>query len=135
MKKSILLFTTLLISGLLFSCKSIKEIPMDKSAVQIIQMGQNAVSMNSFSNAEFCFNEVLKRFGTDPYYFVQAKYELGHIFEKQNKFKEAKAAFEEIINLETLQPRTVEPKYIKLATMGLERIAEEQNKHNKKNKN
>lgn len=126
MKKIFLLLTTLLISGVLFSCATIKEIPEDKTAAQIIQMGQNAAAVDSFNNAEFCYNTAIERFGTDTSIFVQAKYELGHIYTKQKKYEKATEAFNAILDLDELAPRTVPPKYIKLCNMGLERIAAEQ---------
>ena len=126
MRKIFLLLTTLLISGVLFSCKTIKEIPEEKTAAQIIQMGQNAAAMNSFADAEFCYEEVLKRFPNDPNVFVQAKYELGHIYTKQKKYEKAKTAFNSILTLNEQNRNVVPPKYVKLCNMGLERIAAEQ---------
>ena len=126
MKKIFLLLTTLLISGLFFSCKTIKEIPSEKTAAQIIQMGQNAASVDSFSDAEFCYKTALERFPDDISIFVQAQYELGHIYTKQKKYEKASDAFYSILDLSKKNPRAVPPKYIKLCNMGLERIAEEQ---------
>lgn len=125
MKKTFLLLTTLIFSLSLFSCMTIKEIPDDKTAVQILQMGQNAASSGAYSNAEFCFNTVIERFGEDPYTLVQAKYELGHIFSKQKKYDKAKILFNEILQLYNARPDVIPPKYKKLATMGLEKIEEE----------
>lgn len=130
MKKIFLLLSTLLatflVSGTLFSCKTIKEIPDEKTAAQIIQMGQNAAQMNSFTDAEFCYKTALERFPDDISVFVQAKYELGHIYTKQKKYEKATDAFNAILELNDADPRAVPPKYIKLCNMGLERIAAEQ---------
>lgn len=127
MKKIFLLLSTLLatflVSGVLFSCKTIKEIPEEKTAAQIIQMGQNAAAINSFTDAEFCYKEALKKFPEDMNIFVQANYELGHIYTKQKKYEKAEKAFNSILNLADENPYTVPPKYIKLCKMGLERIA------------
>lgn len=125
MKKIFLILTTLTLSLSLFSCMTIKEIPADKTAAQILQLGQNAASTRSFKNAEFCFNTVLDRFGSDPLTFVQATYELGHIYTKQKKYEKATKAFNDILAVSDATMGAIPPKYKKLATIGLERIAEE----------
>lgn len=134
MKKILTILTTLIISLSLFSCMSIKEIPADKTAAQIIQLGQNASMSGSFSGAEFCYNTALDRFGDDPSIFVQATYELGHMFAKQKKYEKAKNAFNQIIALEDAQPGIVLPKYLKLCEMGLESITNATTPKTKKNK-
>lgn len=128
MKKTFLIISTLILSISLFSCMTIKEIPQEKSAIQILQMGQNAASSGSYPNAEYCFNTVIDRFGTDPYILVQAKYELGHIYSKQKKYDKARVHFLEILELYGARPDVIPPKYKKLAEMGLEKIEEETKK-------
>ena len=125
MKKTFTILTTLILSLALVSCMTIKEIPEDKSAIQILQMGQNATAAGSYSSAEFCFNTVIERYGKDPYTLVQAKYELGHIFAKQKKYDKAIVEFNEILTLYQTNLGAIPPKYKKLAEMGLEKIEEE----------
>lgn len=128
MKKTFTILTTLILSLSLFSlasCMTIKEIPEDKSAIQILQMGQNAASAGSYPSAELCFNTVIERFGSDPYTLVQAKYELGHIYNKQKKYDKASKEFNEVLILYQEYLGAIPPKYKKLAEMGLEKIAEE----------
>ena len=125
MKKTFTILTTLILSLALVSCMTIKEIPEDKSAIQILQMGQNAANANSYSSAELCYNTVIERFGDDPYILVQAKYELGHIYAKQKKYDKAKIQFNEILMLYETNLGKIPPKFKKLSEMGLAKIEEE----------
>lgn len=122
MKKIFTILTTLILSITLFSCMTIKEIPEDKSAVQILQMGQNATTSGNYQNAELCFNTVLERYGSNPVYFTQATYELGHMYKKQNKFDKAKVCFYDILTLAEKTPGLVQPKYVKLCKLELNDI-------------
>lgn len=134
MKKSFTILTTLFISLFLFSCTTIKEVPADKSANQILQMGQNAYSSGSYSSAELCYKTTIDRFGSDPYILIQAKYELAHLYSTQKKYDKAKVIFNEILADYAANPTVIPPKYKKLSEMGLIQIAEETAPKTKKNK-
>ena len=54
MKKILSAAFALLTLTLLISCASVKEIPEDKTAAQIIQMGQNSVSVSDYQSALLC---------------------------------------------------------------------------------
>ena len=122
MKKIFLILTTLILTTSLFSCKTLDEVPFGKSAAQILQMGQNAASYGNFKEAELCYNTVLDRFSDDTDFLVQATFELGHIYTKQKKYTQAKAAFHDILKMEEAMPGSVLPKYIKLCNIDLEKI-------------
>lgn len=122
MKKLLITLSTLILSFSLFSCMTIKDIPLDKSATQIIQMGQNAASSGSFSNAEYIYKTVIERFGDDPLTFVMATYELGHIYNKQEKYDLAEKAFNQVLDLYALQGSSLPQDYRKLCEIGLSKI-------------
>ena len=111
-----------MISFSLFSCKTLKEIPTEKTAAQIIQMGQNEAAAEAYKNAEFCYNTAIDRYGTNMNIFVEAKYELAHIYSKQKKYDMAEEAFNEIIDLYDKHSDILPPKFKKLSLLGLEKI-------------
>ena len=124
MKKTFAILTTLLISLTLFSCNTVKEIPMDKTPAQIFQYGQSAAAAGSYSSAEFCFKTALERFGTEPAIFVEAKYELGHIYAKQKKYDLAEECFNQVLNAYEANPYVLDPAFKKLCQIGLDSINE-----------
>ena len=93
MKKLMLLAALFTVASLFISCRTLKEIPEDKSSAQIIQMGQNYVAIADYKSAEFCYETVIDRYGTDPRIYVEAKYELGRIYLAQKKYDKAYATF------------------------------------------
>ena len=99
MKKFIILTALFAASMLLFSCKTLKEIPEDKTSAQIIQMGQNYVGNSDYKSAEFCYNTVVDRYGSDPAIYVEAKYELGRVYLAQHKYEKAYNIFSELLEL------------------------------------
>ena len=84
MKKTLFLISFLIIS--LFSCKTIEQIPQDKTAAQIIQMGQNYLSSGNYTSAEYCYQTALERYSDNPDILVEVKYELGNVYLKQKKY-------------------------------------------------
>ena len=99
MKKIIILAALFAISFSFFSCKTLKEIPEDKTSAQIIQMGQNYVGSGDYKSAEFCYNTVIDRYGSDPSIYVESKYELGRVYLAQRKYEKAYKTFTEILEI------------------------------------
>lgn len=122
MKKYFTLLTLTIVSFVLFSCTTIKEIPEDKTSAQIIQMGQNAVSSDNYKSAEFCYKTVIERFGTNPATYVEAKYELAHVYSKQKKYKEAYAIYTELLELYETNGMYLPGSYKKLCQIGISQI-------------
>lgn len=122
MKKLISIFAILTFSALFFSCKTIKYIPEDKTAAQIIQMGQNSVSVSDYNSAEFCYKTVLERFGSDPSIFAEAKYELGHTYLRQRKYDKAYTTFNELLDIYDVYGTALPGAYKKLCNIGLSQI-------------
>ena len=121
--KKLIKITALLTAGmLLFSCKTLKEIPEDKTSAQIIQMGQNYVANAEYKSAEFCYNTVIDRYGTDPAIYVEARYELGRIYLSQKKYDKAYEAFNEILDIYDSYGSMLPGAYKKLCNISLSQI-------------
>ena len=99
MKKIITLAAILAATLALFSCRTLKEIPEDKTPAQIIQMGQNYVGNGDYKSAEFCYKTVIERYGSDPAIYVEGRYELGRVYLAQKKYDEAYKIFAELLEL------------------------------------
>lgn len=125
MKKLIYIFCALLLAGIITSCESTKVVPEEATAAQIIQMGQNAYTSAHYKDAEFFYNTAIDRFGSDPKTYIEAKYELGHIYVKTKNYEKAKACFNEILDLYSLDATGQLPgTYKKLAQIGLAKMEE-----------
>ena len=124
MKKLITFAAFISISMLFFSCQTLKEIPEDKTSAQIIQMGQNFVGNSEYKSAEFCYDTVIERFGSDPATYVEAKYELGRVYLAQHKYDKAYAAFTEILELYDSYAAALPGAYKKLCNISISQIPE-----------
>ncbi len=107
-----------------FSCRTLKEIPEEKTSAQIIQMGQNYVGLSDYKSAEFCYETVIERFGSDPAIYVEAQYELGRVFLKQRKYEKAYDNFSEILNLYDSYATALPGAYKKLCNISISQIPE-----------
>ena len=99
MKKLITLAVLFVSSMILFSCKTLKEVPEGKTSAQIIQMGQNYAAVSDYKSAELCYNTVIDRYGSDASIYVEAKYELGRAYLSQHKYDKAYKVFNEILEI------------------------------------
>lgn len=122
MRKIIISFVFVL---LILACKSTPTIPDDTSAVQLIQLGQDAESSLNYKLAENYYNTVIMRYGMDTSIYIEARYELGHLCLKQKRYAEAYNYFSEILDIfENAEFGTIPQAYKKLALMGLDQIPE-----------
>ncbi len=127
MKKLTCTFRTLIIAGLsltLFSCaSSVKEVPENLSAAQIIQQGQNYYESGKYKTAILFYQAAIDRYGsTNGMVYLEAKYELGHTYLKQHKYEAAYDTFNEILDIYDQYAGQIPGTYKKLAELGLERI-------------
>ena len=122
MKKSIILTALFAASMLFFSCKTLKEIPEDKTSAQIIQMGQNYVGNGDYKSAEFCYSTVIDRYGTDPAIYVEARYELGRAYLAQRKYDKAYSVFNEILEIYDKYGTMLPGAYKKLCNISINQI-------------
>ena len=108
---------------LFFSCRTIKDIPEDLTSTQLIQLGQNAYGSAQYKNAETYYKTVIARYGIDSSVYVEARYELGHLYLKQKKYAAAYASFKEILDMyASTTPGVLPGAYNKLAEIGMKRI-------------
>ena len=120
MKKIIL---TVFASILLISCATLKSVPEDLTASQIIQMGQNYLVAGDYKSAELCYSTVLERYGTNAATYVEAKYELAHLYVKRKKYEKARNALNEILEIYDFAPAgALSPSYKKLAQIEMAKI-------------
>ena len=124
MKKLILISVLLSISLTFFSCTTLKDIPEDKTSAQIIQMGQNYVGNGDYKSAEFCYNTVIERYGTDAATYVEAKYELGRVYLAQKKYEKAYTTFSEILSIYDAYAAMLPGAYKKLCNISISQIPE-----------
>ncbi len=123
--KKIITFAAFLAALTLFtSCRTLKEIPEDKTSAQIIQMGQNYVGNAEYKSAEFCYNTVIERYGSDPAVYVEGKYELGRVYLAQKKYDKAYETFTELLELYDTYPAMLPGSYKKLCNISISQIPE-----------
>lgn len=105
------------------ACNSIPTIPEDATATQLIQMGQDALEIPNYKAAETYYNAVIQRYGMDIATYIEASYELGHMYMKQKKYEQAYQKFDEIIaTFENGEIGVIPAAFNKLAKMGMEEI-------------
>lgn len=124
MKKLIILAALLSAASLFISCKTLKEIPEDKTSAQIIQQGQNYAGIGDYKSAEFCYNTVIERFGTDASIYVEAKYELGRLYLAQSKYDKAYDTFNEVLQIYDAYAAMLPGAYKKLCVISINQIPE-----------
>lgn len=127
MKKISILLSVLLITLCMASCGSTQEIPSDLSSAQLLQQGQNAYSSGNYELAERYYLETIARFGDDTATYIEARYELGHLYLKTKNYRKAYINFNEIIQIYEVAPAgSYAPAYKKLAEKGIAAIPEDE---------
>jgi outer membrane protein assembly factor BamD (BamD/ComL family) len=107
------------------SCNTVKEIPDDLSAAQLIQLGQDAYGNAQYKNAELYYSTVISRYGMNNDTYIEAKYELGHLYLKQKDYTAAYDTFKKIVDLyASSAPGTYPGAYSKLAQIEMAKIPE-----------
>ena len=117
-------FVIFLFSLVFLSCASSpKEIPEELTAQELIQRGQDAFERKNYKTALRYYNAVTERYADSPPVYVEATYEIGHVFMKQKKYDKAETIFKDLLDLyEKAQPGTLPGAYRKLATLSLDKI-------------
>lgn len=111
----------------LLSCMSVPLIPEDMSAQELIQNGQSAFESGNYKASLRYFNAVIERYDDNPAVYVEAKYEIGHLYMKKKKYKSAVPILEEIRDLyPQVPPGTLPAAYEKLAKLELAKLTDEQ---------
>lgn len=87
-----------LVAVLFFSCASSPApVPQDASAQKIIQLAQERYDAYDLNGANYYYQILLDRFGSDPNYQLNAKYEMAFIEYKKGQKDKALTAFKEIV--------------------------------------
>lgn len=107
------------------SCGSVPKIPDDATSTQLIQMGQDSLEYSNYTAAETYYNAVIQRYGMDTATYIEANYELGHMYLKRKDYQKAFAKFNEILGIyEYAEIGSLPGSYKKLAQMGMNQIPE-----------
>ena len=126
MKKINSLICTLVLAAAVFtcaSCQSVKDIPEDLTAPQILQRGQSYTDSADYKNAEACYLATIERFGDDTNTYIEAKYELAHLYLKTKNYEKAQAGLEEILEIYSYAPvGSLPAAYKKLAQLDMEKL-------------
>jgi len=124
--KSFLLMLSLAAFFSLFisACSSVpKDIPEDLTAQELIQKGQHEYELTRYKASLAYYNAVRERYADVPACYVEASYEIGHLFMKQKKYEKAKPHFEEILSFyENAQPGVLPGAYLKLTQIEMAKI-------------
>ena len=108
---------------ILISCNSVpEEIPEDLDARQLIQLGQDNYDAAKYAASEAYFNAVLERYGDDVKHYIEATYELGHLYMKQKRYEEAIANFNAILEIYENVPAGIPGAYKRLSQIELEKV-------------
>lgn len=97
--KFLFITSLICISLIIFSCASLpKEVPEDASVEELILLGQSSLDVSNYKAAEFYYQTVINRYGSDLSVSVGAEYEIAHIRVKQKKWADAKERLENILS-------------------------------------
>ena len=127
MKKITLLICTIALSGAVaisaVSCRTVKDIPEDLTAPQLLQKGQSCFDNADYKSAEVYYLTTIERYGDDTATYVEAKYELAHLYVKRKKYEKARNALNEILEIYDFAPAgALSPSYKKLAQIEMAKI-------------
>lgn len=121
--KKLIFLVVICLTVFISSCATVKEIPENLTVSQLIQKGQSEYTAGRYANAEVYFSVAIQRFGTDAAVYVEAKYELGHLYIKTKDYKNAYSALTEVISIyDYASSSGIPTAYKKLSQIELEKI-------------
>lgn len=113
-------------------CGTIQKIDNDTTPLEIIQMAQTAYDHGLTKKSLMYYDELIKRYGMYSDVYIEARYEIGHIYYKKKKYKKAREILEEIVEIyNSSQPGELPGAFKKMAALDLEKIDRKQKKHGK----
>ena len=123
------IFIIALFAGFFASCSTVpKEIPMELSAQELIQKGQAEFENGHYKASLMYYNAVTERYAEDPAVYIEATYEIGHLYLRQKKYDKAEVVLQEILDIyANAQPGTLPGAYNKLAQISMDKIKEKKN--------
>ncbi len=118
-----------LFAAIFASCSSVpKEIPEDLTAQELIQKGQTEFEKGHYTASLMYYNAVTERFADTPAVYLEASYEIGHLYMKQKKYDKAEVILQEILDIyANAQPGSLPGAYNKLAQLEMDKIKEKKN--------
>ena len=116
-------------AAIFVSCSSVpKEIPEDLTAQELIQKGQSEFENGHYKASLMYYNAVTERFADTPAVYLEASYEIGHLYMKQKDYAKAEVVLKEILDIyANAQPGTLPGAYHKLAQLEMNKIKEKNN--------
>ncbi|MDR1239634.1 MAG: hypothetical protein LBK27_05945 [Treponema sp.] len=105
-----------------------REIPVDLSPAEMIQRAQEASDKNRYKTAQRYYETIRERHATNMDLVCMAEYEIAFLYYKRNKYDEAKAGFNALLELYNDPDAELMPQqFKKLARKVLDRIEEKEN--------
>lgn len=120
------IFIIALCSAFFAACSTVpKDIPMELSPQELIQKGQAEFESGHYQASLAYYNAVTERYANEPAVYIEASYEIGHLYLRQKKYDKAEVVLQEILDIyANAQPGTLPGAYRKLAQVSMDKINE-----------
>lgn len=113
----------LFLMPLFFSCTSVPEEIPEMTSQELIQNGQANFESGNYRLALAYYNTAVERFSDWTDVYIEARYEIGHIYMKQKKYSLAEPVFTEILDIyRNSRPGLYPAAYKKLSEIELAKI-------------
>ncbi|MBR4448614.1 MAG: hypothetical protein IKS30_00235 [Treponema sp.] len=112
------------LTAVLTSCSSVpKEIPESLTAQELIQLGQSNFESENYKAALVYYNTAVERYADFPAIYVEAKFEIAHLYVKEKKYDLAVPVLNELKQMyDTTAPGTLPAAYKKLTEIEFAKI-------------
>jgi len=98
---------------------------MELSPQELIQKGQAEFESGHYQASLAYYNAVTERYANEPAVYIEASYEIGHLYLRQKKYDKAEVVLQEILDIyANAQPGTLPGAYRKLAQVSMDKINE-----------
>lgn len=98
---------------------------------ELIQRGQENFENGNYPAALKYYNTAVERFAEWPSVYIEARYEIAHVYMKQKKYDKAEPIFNELIQIyRNSAPGAYPAAFKKLSELGLQTIEEKRPKKN-----
>lgn len=107
-----------------YSCTSVPtEIPEHLTSQELIQNGQSNFEVGNYKAALVYYEATAERFKDWPAVYIEARYEIAHVYIKQKKYESAEPIFNEILEIyKNSSPGSLPAAYKKLSEIALAKI-------------
>ena len=98
-QKALHILSLILLSLAFLSCSTVpKAVPDDASVEELTLLAQDSLDVSNYKAAEFYYQTILNRYGSDLSVAIAAEYEIAHIRVKQKKWDDAKVRLINILS-------------------------------------